>query len=106
MKSGVMWRTLISFMVSAFFEPGGARLPSKWLRAISRAGKEGRETETMRERMKARKRRTVPGTKKARATMTVVGSRWRLTSRLERGRIYTAYLMGLRRSASGANVVA
>jgi hypothetical protein len=76
MRSGVMWRTLT---VSAFFEPDEARLPAtKWMRAMSRAGKEGRETETMTERMKARKRRTVPGTKKARETMTVVGSRWRL----------------------------
>ena len=50
-------------------------MPSKWLRAKSRAVKEGREMETMRERMKARERRTVPGTKKARETMTVAGSR-------------------------------
>ena len=52
---------------------------SKWLRAMSRAIKEGMEMETRRERMKAQKRRTVPGTKKARETMTVMGSRWSLT---------------------------
>ena len=87
MKSGVMWRTLNSFTLGATpTDPGGGRLLSKWLRAMSRAIKEpegseteGMVTETRRERMKAHKRRTVPGTKKARETMTVMGSRWSLT---------------------------
>ncbi len=80
MKSGVMWRTLNSFTLGAESNvSGGGRLLSKWLRAMSRAIKEGMEMETRRERMKAQKRRTVPGTKKARETMTVMGSRWSLT---------------------------
>ena len=48
----------------------------KWQRTISRIGKAGRETETMRERRKAQRRRTVPR-KKARVDITVVGGEWR-----------------------------
>jgi hypothetical protein len=44
-------------------------------------GKAGRETETMRERMKALKRKRVPGRKMARGgmTSTVVSEGWRWT---------------------------
>jgi hypothetical protein len=73
-----MWRTLNPFTLGAESNVfGGGRLLSKWLRAMSRAIKKGREMETRRERMKE-KRGTVPGTKKARETMTVMG-RWSLT---------------------------
>ena len=48
----------------------------KWQRTISRRGKAGRETETMRERRKAQRRRTVPN-KKARVVINVMGDEWR-----------------------------
>lgn len=52
----------------------------KWQRTMSSVGKLGRETATRRERIKAQKRRTVPGMKKARAAMTVVSDQEPWTS--------------------------
>jgi hypothetical protein len=68
---------------------------------MSIVGKAGRETERMRERMKAQKRKMVPG-RKARVDMTMVGDGG-IRRRLERGRIYT-FLMGLDALPSGARV--
>jgi len=72
-----MWRTRISFIGSVSVETCGEAPLVKWTRAISAVGKEGRETETMSERMKAQKRKAVPGRNMARETMTVVGCGWR-----------------------------
>jgi hypothetical protein len=59
---GVERRTLISLIDSAVLsvERRGKASPVKWQRTISRMGEAGRETETMRERRKAQRRRTVP----------------------------------------------
>lgn len=70
------WRTLISFIDSVSVETCGEASPVKWHRTISRVGAAGRETETMRERRKAQRRRMVLR-KKARVGITVVGGEWR-----------------------------
>jgi hypothetical protein len=61
--------TLISFIDSESVETWGTVLPVKWQRTMSRVGRLGREMATRRERMKAQKRRKMPGRKKARAAM-------------------------------------
>jgi hypothetical protein len=83
-ERGVIRFTLISFIDSA---PVEEEPLAKWQRTTSRAGKSGREMATRRERMKAHKRRTMPGRKKARAAMTVVNDQEPWTPCLEQGTI-------------------
>jgi hypothetical protein len=85
-KSKVL--TLISFIDSVSVETCGAEPLVKWQRTTSRACMSGREMATRSERMKAQKRRTMPGRKKARAAMRVVSDQEPWTSCLEQGTIY------------------